>query len=188
MKNMLATVVAITTQTMSTAATLQEAQLAISSRLVAMGVAQDLLLRTSETGAELAQVINVAIEPYDRQAVQRFIVENASIEICPGAILPLTLSLNELCTNAIKYGALSNETGRVYITSTVDENTQLFTLTWAEKGGPIVEEPTRRSFGTRLLGALATHLHGNVRVQYESHGLVYQLGIPLVFLRTLHAD
>jgi two-component sensor histidine kinase len=116
------------------------------------------------------------------------VVENARIEIDPAAILPLTLSLNELCTNAIKYGALSNETGRVHITSMVDENTQLFTLTWAEKGGPMVEEPTRRSFGTRLLDALATHLHGDVRLRYEPHGLVYQLGIPLVFLRSPHAD
>jgi two-component sensor histidine kinase len=48
------------------------------------------------------------------------------------------MSLNELCTNAIKFGALSNETGRVNITSTVDETTQLFALTWAETGGPTV--------------------------------------------------
>ena len=61
MKNMLATVVGITTQTMRTSATLEEAQLAVSSRLVAMGSAQDLLLRTGESGAELADVINVAI-------------------------------------------------------------------------------------------------------------------------------
>ena len=115
-------------------------------------------------------------------------MENARSEIGSGAILPLTLSLNELCTNAIKYGALSNETGRVRISSTVDENIQLFTLTWAETGGPIVAEPTRRSFGTRLLGALATHLHGDVRVRYEPHGLVYQLGVPLALLRALRAN
>lgn len=61
------------------------------------------------------------------------------------------MSLNELCTNATKYGALSNATGRIDITSRVDEIAQLFELTWTEKGGPAVKEPTRRSFGTRLI-------------------------------------
>ena len=98
------------------------------------------------------------------------------------------MSLNELCTNAVKYGALSNETGRVNITSTVDEKTQLFTLTWTETGGPMVQEPTRRSFGTRLLGGLATQLHGDVRVRYDSAGVAYELNIPLALLRTLRAN
>jgi PAS domain S-box-containing protein len=188
MKNMLATVVGITSQTLRTAETLEEGRLAISGRLVAMGRAQDLLLRASETGAELADVISAAIEPFDNHEVRRFVVRNTPIEIGPGAILPLTMSLNELCTNAVKYGALSNETGRVNITTTVDEMTQLFTLTWAETGGPTVQEPTRRSFGTRLLGGLATQLHGDVRVQYEPAGVVYKLDIPLALLRTLRAS
>ena len=188
MKNMLAMVVGITSQTLRTAETLEEGRQAISSRLVAMGRAQDLLLRASEAGAELADVIRSAIEPFDRHEVQRFVVQTTPIEIGPGASSPLTMSLNELCTNAVKYGALSSETGRVSIASTVNEETQLFTLTWTESGGPIVHEPTRRSFGTRLLGALATQLHGAVRVRYEPEGVVYQLDIPLALLRTFRAS
>ena len=188
MKNMLATVVAIASQTLRTAETLEQGRQAISSRLVAMGRAQDLLLRASEAGAELADVISAAIAPFDNREDRRFVVQNTRIEIAPGAILPLTMSLNELCTNAVKYGALSNETGRVNITSTVDETTQLFTLTWAETGGPTVQEPTRRSFGTRLLGALATQVHGDVRVRYEPVGIVCELDIPLALLRTLRAS
>jgi len=188
MKNMLATIVGITSQTLRTAETLEQGRHAILSRLVAMGRAQDLLLLASETGAELADVIRTAIEPFDSHEARRFVVQNTLIEIGPGAILPLTMSLNELCTNAVKYGALSNETGRVNITSTVDEKTQLFTLTWTETGGPTVQEPTRRSFGTRLIGALATQLHGEVRVRYEPDGVVYQLDIPLTLLRTLRAS
>lgn len=188
MKNMLATVVGITSQTLRTAETLEQGRHAISSRLVAMGRAQDLLLRASETGAELADVISAAIEPFDSREGRRFVIQNTLIEIAPGAILPLTMSLNELCTNAVKYGALSNETGRVNITSSVDEKTQLFTLTWAETGGPMVQEPTRHSFGTRLIGALATQLHGEVRVRYEPAGVVYELDIPLALLRTLRAS
>ena len=182
MKNMLATVVGITSQTLRMAKTLDEGRLAISNRLVAMGRAQDLLLQASETGAALTDVVGGAIAPFDDPQVSRFVVQISPIEIGSGAILPLTMSLNELCTNAVKYGALSNETGRVTITSAVDEATQLFTLTWKETGGPTVQEPTRRGFGTRLLGGLATQLHGDVRVQYEPDGVAYKLEIPLALL------
>ena len=77
------------------------------------------------------------------------------------------MSLNELCTNAVKYGALSNTTGRIEIASQVDEKTERFKLTWTESGGPAVKEPARRSFGTRLIGRLADQLQGNVRLRYE---------------------
>ncbi|QCK88025.1 PAS domain S-box protein [Phreatobacter aquaticus] len=188
MKNMLATVVGIASQTLRASETLEEGRQAVSSRLVAMGRAQDLLLRANEISIELADLISAAIEPFDIHEVRRFVVQNTLIVIGPGAILPLTMSLNELCTNAVKYGALSNETGRVNITSTVDEETQLFSLTWTETGGPVVQEPVRRSFGTRLLGALATQLHGDVRLRYEPQGVVYQIDIPLALLRTLRAS
>ncbi|MGZ6050230.1 MAG: HWE histidine kinase domain-containing protein [Phenylobacterium sp.] len=188
MKNLLATVVVITSQTLRTAETLEQGRQAISSRLRAMGRAQDLLLRASTTGADLTDVIGAAIEPFDGHDAGRLVVQDTLVKVGPGAILPLTMSLNELCTNAVKYGALSNETGRVDITSTVDEMTQLFTLTWTETGGPAVQEPTRRSFGSRLLGALATQLHGDVRVQYEPTGVVYELAIPMALLRTLRAS
>lgn len=89
------------------------------------------------------------------------------------------MSLNELCTNAVKYGALSNATGRIDITSTVDDKALRLKLTWTESGGPVVREPTRPSFGTRLINGLADQLHGNVRLRYEPIGLVYELDIPL---------
>ena len=182
-KNMLAMVAGISSQTLRTAVTLDEGREAISSRLMALGRAQDLLLRANETSTELADLIKTAIEPFDDHAVQRFIVQTTPIEIGPEAILPLIMTLNELCTNAVKYGALSNETGRVSITSTVDQKTQLFTLIWTETGGPTVQEPTRRSFGSRLIGSLATQLHGAVRMRYEPDGVVCQFDIPLALLR-----
>ena len=93
------------------------------------------------------------------------------------------MSLNELCTNAAKHGALSNATGRVHITSAVDEKTQRFKLTWTEKGGPAVQKPTRHSFGTRLINRLAEQLQGDVRLKYEPPGAVYELDVPLDVLR-----
>ena len=187
-KNTLATVMAITSQSLRTAQNLEEGRLAVESRLVALGRAHDLLLQEDWTGAKLTAVIRSAIEPFDSHDGQRFIVQDTDIDIGAGAVLPLTMSLNELCTNAVKHGALSNTAGRIDITSTVDEKVQRFKLTWTEKGGPAVQEPTRRSFGTRLINRLAEQLRGDVRLRYEPAGVVYELDIPLAVLKTLRAN
>lgn len=178
-KNMLATVISITSQSLRTAQSLEDGRLAVESRLVALGKAHDLLLESKWLGAKLSDVIYDAIEPFDSHDVPRFIVQDTPIEIGPGTVLPLTMSLNELCTNAVKYGALSNTTGRINITSTVEDKAQRLRLTWKESGGPVVREPTQSSFGTRLINGLADQLHGNVRLRYEPIGLVYELDIPL---------
>ncbi|MEI8152275.1 MAG: HWE histidine kinase domain-containing protein [Hyphomicrobiales bacterium] len=157
-KNTLATVMAITSQSLRTAENMEQARLAVESRLVALGRAHDLLLKANWAGATLPDIIRSAIEPFESHDVQRFVVQDAHIEVGPEAVLPLSMSLNELCTNAVKYGALSNATGRIDITSTVDEMAQRFKLTWTERGGPVVQEPTRRSFGTRLINRLADQL------------------------------
>jgi len=187
-KNTLATVIAITSQSLRTAASLEEGRLAIESRLVALGRAHDLLLQAHWASAKLADVIRSAIQPFDSQDVRRFVVQDTDIEISPGAVLPITMSLNELCTNAVKYGALSNAKGRIEISSTVDKKDSRFKLTWTEKGGPAVQEPVRRSFGTRLINRLAEQLHGDARLRYEPAGVVYELDVPLSTLRGIPAN
>jgi PAS domain S-box-containing protein len=187
-KNTLATVIGITSQTLRTAENLKQGRLAVENRLMALGRAQDLLLQTNWTPTKLIDVIRPAIEPFDAADVRRFVVIDTAIEIGPRAVLPLTLFLNELCTNAVKYGALSTPMGRVAITSTVDETAQQLRLTWTETGGPEVSEPTRLSFGTRLVSGLADQLHGNVTLKYDPAGVVCELDIPLVALKMLHAN
>jgi PAS domain S-box-containing protein len=183
MKNMLATVMAITAQSLRSAESLEEGRLAISSRLMAMGRAQELMLQATDVGASLTDLVVAAVAPFESDGRRRFGLQTASVPIGPAAVLPLTLSLNELCTNAVKYGALSSPTGRVEIVSSVDDRSQLFTLRWTESGGPRVVKPTRRGFGTRLLRALAGQLHGEVAVRYEPTGFIYQLDSPMAVLR-----
>ncbi len=184
-KNMMTTVMAITSQSLRTAKSMDQGLAAIQSRLTAMGRAQDFMLRTVESGAQLSDVISSAIEPFESKTAPRFVVHDTPVDIGPEAVLPLTLSLNELCTNAVKYGALSNVSGRIDIAADVDEETKLFTLRWTETDGPPVKAPTEYSFGTRLLGALATQLHGKVRLIYEPSGVEYQLTIPLALVGAL---
>ena len=187
-KNTLATVIAITSQSLRTAQNLEEGRLAVESRLVALGRAHDLLLQENWAGANLTDVIRDAIEPFNSDDAQRFVVQDTHLRIGPGAVLPLSMSFNELCTNAVKYGALSNATGRIDISSTVDQKAQRFKLTWIEKGGPAVDEPTRRSFGTRLIARLADQLQGDVQLKYEPAGLVYELDVPLAVLQAPRAS
>ena len=182
-KNMLATVIAITSQSLLSAQNLEEGRLAIEGRLVALGRAHDLLLASNRSGAKLSDVIHDATEPFDRHDARRFVIQDTQIEIAPEAILPLSMSLNELCTNAVKYGALSNATGRIDINSIVDDKAQRLKLTWIERDGPAVRDPGRRGFGTRLLNRLADQLHADVRLKYEPKGLVYELNIPLANLQ-----
>jgi two-component sensor histidine kinase len=186
-KNTLATVIAITSQSLRTAEDLEQGRAAVESRLVALGRAHDLLLQAHWSNAKLADVIRNAIEPFDNREGRRFTVQETQIEIGPGAVLPITMSLNELCTNAVKYGALSNATGRIAITSSIDEKASRLKLTWSESGGPAVQEPVRRSFGTRLIGRLADQLHGDARLRYEPTGVVYELDVPLSALQGTNA-
>jgi two-component sensor histidine kinase len=178
-KNTLATVIGITSQSLRTAANLEEGRKAVESRLIALGRAHDLLVQGNWTRAKLADVIDAAIQPFDDHEVRRFAVQKTSIEVAAAAVLPLTMSLNELCTNAVKYGALSNAAGRIAIAATTDDNMQQLRLTWTETGGPPVEEPKHRSFGTRLIGRLADQLHGSAMLRYDRTGIFFELNAPL---------
>ncbi len=187
-KNMLATVVAITSQSLGSAQNLEAGRLAVQGRLVALGKAQDLLLESNRAGATLSDVIHDATQPFESLDVRRFVVQESHIEIASDAILPLTMSLNELCTNAVKYGALSSATGRIDITSIIDDKALRLKLTWTESGGPVVREPTRHGFGTRLINRLADQLEGNVRLGFEPEGFVYELDVPLAALQARRAN
>ncbi|POR47111.1 sensor histidine kinase [Bosea psychrotolerans] len=183
LKNTLATVMAITSQSLRSARDLEEGWTAVESRLSALARAHDLLLDEKSSGAKLADVIGPAVKPFEGHKGQRFHVQVMDIDIDPEAILPIAMSINELCTNAVKYGALSNTAGHIDIAATIDDTAQKLGLTWTERGGPAVREPTRRSFGTRLLNRLAHQLQGEMRLEYKPTGVVYELDIPLGALR-----
>ena len=89
------------------------------------------------------------------------------------------MTLNELCTNTTKFGALSIPAGRVEIAWTIDEVKQRLRFVWTERGGPAVEPPTRRSFGTRMMESLGQQLNGQVQLAYEPSGFIYTLDVPL---------
>jgi two-component sensor histidine kinase/DNA-binding NarL/FixJ family response regulator len=178
-KNTLATVSAIASQSLRTATSIAHGQQAIEGRLLALGRAHDLLLQVSWANAGLAHIIRGATEAYDSQSEGRFTITGPDIKITSGAVIALAMTLNELCTNTTKFGALSVPTGRIAIDWNIDEATERLHLVWRETGGPVVQAPTRRSFGTRMMGSLGQQLSGQVKLSYEPSGFVYELDVPL---------
>jgi len=169
----------IASQSLRTATNIEHGRQAIEGRLVALGRVHDLLMQVSWANASLVHTIRGATEPYDSQGVGRFSIVGPDVGITSGAVIALAMTFNELCTNTTKFGALSVPGGRVEITWTIDKEKGRFHLTWTERDGPMVKAPTRRSFGTRMIGSLGQQLHGDVQLVYEPTGFVYKLDVPL---------
>jgi len=181
-KNTLATVSAIASQSLRTATSIEHGQQAIEGRLVALGRAHDLLMQVSWANASLVHTVRGATEPYDSKGAGRFSIDGPDMGITSGAVIALAMTFNELCTNTTKFGALSVPAGRVDIAWTIDNKTQRLRLIWTEIGGPAVTAPTRRSFGTRMIGSLGQQLNGEVDLAYLPTGFVYTLNVPIVSL------
>jgi two-component sensor histidine kinase len=182
-KNTLATVSAIASQSLRTATSIEHGQQAIESRLQALGRAHDLLLQARWSSASLAHIVQGATEPYDSQAEGKFSIQGPDLKIVSGAVIALAMTLNELCTNTTKFGALSVPAGRIEIAWTIDDKNQRLHFSWTEKGGPAVNAPSRQSFGTRLMETLGKQLSGKVKMAYDPNGFVYVLDVPLSSLK-----
>jgi two-component sensor histidine kinase/CheY-like chemotaxis protein len=178
-KNTLATVRAITSQSLRTAISIEQGQLAIDGRLVALGNAHDLLLQGDWANASFVQIIRGATEPFDSQGEGKFSIHGPDIKIKSGAVIAIAMTLNELCTNTTKFGALSVPGGRVAIVWKIDEGNRRLNFKWTESGGPPVQAPSRRSFGTRLIGSLGQQLKGEVQINYGPAGFDYDLDVPM---------
>jgi two-component sensor histidine kinase/FixJ family two-component response regulator len=175
-KNTLATVGAITDQSLRTATSMAHARSAIDGRFAALGRAHDLLTRVSWDNATIESTIRSAVEPFD-QGASRFVISGEDIRITSSSVIAFAMTLNELCTNTTKFGALSLPEGQVHLSWRVDGDR--LHLEWSEGGGPIVAEPTRKSFGTRMMTSLGQQLQGEVQLDYKPDGFVYTLNVPI---------
>lgn len=170
-KNSLATVQSIASQTLRSATDLGAARAAIDARIASLARAHDLLTDRSWSGADLRDVVERALEPFPAAQLE---LAGPSLELPPRHALALSLALHELATNAAKYGALSSGQGRVRVSWETDEAG--LRLSWRESGGPPVAPPTRRGFGTRLLeDNLFRELNGQTRLEYRPEGVRYEI-------------
>ncbi|SFM32312.1 PAS domain S-box protein [Methylobacterium pseudosasicola] len=181
MKNVLAMVQAIATQTMRTATDMDTAKEVLAGRLVALGKSHDLLLGGEIGSTALDTLITNALELH-RDRPDRFVIAGPPVAVGARAALSLSLILHELATNAAKYGALSTDAGQVTIDWQIrsEMHEPEMVLSWREVGGPVVVAPTRTGFGTRLIGrGLAGSFGGVVDLAYPPTGVACTITAPL---------
>jgi PAS domain S-box-containing protein len=181
-KNTLATVQSVATQTLRNARSPGQAREDLEERLIALSRAHDVLTRENWEGASIEEIIAGAVEAYRQRGEGRFSIKGPDVRLPPRTALALAMATQELVTNAVKYGALSNETGQVRITWLIDrsEKPARLELRWQEIGGPLVKPPDRRGFGSRLVErSLAQDLGGEVKIEFAPTGVVCTVKAPL---------
>jgi len=179
-KNTLAMVSAVASQTFRTGVT-DEALDVFHERLKAFGSAHDILNINNESLAPIHQVIENALAPH-RTGAGRYWISGPRLSIGPKQIISLAMAIHELATNAAKYGALSNASGKVEVLWWVTSDEE-FHLVWRERGGPPILTPTRTGFGSRLIkGVLPADFGGTVEVKYDPTGFSLELKAPVTNL------
>lgn len=177
-KNTLATVQSIASLTFRNSQG-PEALRQFHDRLQALVRSHDLLTRKNWQHADLSEVAEAAIAPLKEEREHRFAISGPPVNLPPTTAVPMAMILHELCTNALKYGSLSNENGRVNITWTAkpDPAGTTVSLIWSESGGPAIQPPEEEGFGTRLIANLSRQLGGSCSFRYPPSGLVCHLSI-----------
>ncbi|WP_291955007.1 sensor histidine kinase [Chelatococcus sp.] len=177
MKNTLSVVGAIANQTFRSEASIDDAQRVFGQRLRSLADAHSLLTQASWSGAPIRSIVDSAMAPH-RGPDEALVVEGPPLQLSSQQALSLALAINELATNAIKYGAWSIPSGRVHVSWTIGRpsSDDLFKFRWTEEGGPLVESPKRTGFGSRLLErVVAQDFGGEVLLRYEPGGFRYEL-------------
>lgn len=184
-KNTLATVQAIASQTLRRAGVEENVRENFELRLRGLAASHDVLTQERWEGASLVRIITSALKPFT-VGKHRVQIDGPALNLGPKPALALGMVLHELATNATKYGALSNETGRIEISwkmSGGKDDSRLH-FRWEEIGGPPVVPPTRKGFGSRLIErSLASDLGADVRMDYAVDGVVCAIDAPAAKLR-----
>jgi len=177
-KNTLAVVQGLAFQTFKDGQATIEARKAFEGRLIALATAHNLLTQSNWENASLE---SLAMDVLDSQGVDkgRLAIHGPQVSLSSKAALALVLVLHELGTNALKYGALSNDSGGIDIRWHID-SARILRFMWREYGGPRVSPPKRIGFGSRLIEhAVERDLDANVMLDFASGGVVYTIEVPL---------
>ena len=182
-KNTLATVQSLASQTVRGAESPQAFRERFEGRLIALSKAHDQLTQHHWESADLRELLSGSLAPYAGTGWQRVVMRGEDVMLRPRAVLTLAMAVHELTTNAAKYGALSQPGGSIEIRwqpAPADDGWMGLKIEWIERGGPPVAEPQQRGFGTRLIeGSIAADLGGQARLAFEPEGFRCEIVVPL---------
>jgi len=151
---------------------------AVNGRIGALSRAHALLSESRWQGADLAKLVDDELAPYRISGVSNIEVAGPAISLEPATAQILALALHELATNAVKYGALSSESGTVDVSWEL--NSENLTLQWIETGGPPTKAPSSRGFGTKLITSTCeAQLRGKAKFGWLTEGLHCTLSVPI---------
>lgn len=181
-KNTLATVQALATQTVRHAKQPHQFLEAFSGRLQALGQAHSLLSDNEWRGIGLAELVRREVQPFDDEAGARIVINGADLLLTPDQALGLGFVLHELASNALKYGALSVPEGTVQLAWRAEgrRNQRRLVLNWAEHDGPTVVQPEHHGFGSILIRrSLAKVISSEVRHEFAPDGVTAEISMQL---------
>ena len=171
-KNFISIAQALSAQTGRTSADIEEFDSKFSKRLHALAGAQSLIDDPTHSSAGLALLIERTLAPF-RIDDRVELVSAPDLRVNEDVALGLALVLNELATNALKYGALSCPAGKVRLSC--DKDGDRVSLLWREEDGPRVDTPERNGFGTRLITSALPRTAGSVQIDYPPEGVVCRI-------------
>ena len=176
-KNTLANIQALVVQSSRSAESLTVFVEGLDNRIRSMAKAHSLLTQSRWESVSVDGLLREELEPY-RQTLGGIDLTGVEAVLTPKSALALSLALHELATNAAKFGAFSTPTGSISVSWHLREDGGLG-LIWIETGGPVVEPPTRRGFGSNLIErALALETDGHAVIRYERTGVVCEIILP----------
>ena len=180
-KNLLSLVLVIARQT--AAANTGEFLNRFSERIMALAASQDLLVGGEWKGVELKDLVSSQLAHFKDLIGTRIVLEGPSVIVQASKTEPLGMAIHELATNAGKYGALSASEGRVTITWGFEHanngGDETFTISWREQDGPPIAPPSKKGFGSTVLGFLTeTSLQGKVDLEFAKTGLFWRVRCP----------
>jgi PAS domain S-box-containing protein len=148
-----------------------------TERIQALAANQDLLGRNQQQGADLADLVRTQLAHFADLVGSRIMVHGPRLRLNAAAAQTIGLALHELATNAGKYGALSTDSGRVDVGWQVDGH--ILIMSWTERGGPPVQAPDHRGFGTTVIDSMVKRaVSGEVQLNYAASGMEWRLTSP----------
>jgi two-component sensor histidine kinase len=182
-KNTLSTVQAVVSSSARNARSIDELRDTVNERIVSLARTHTLLVNNDWGGAPLRAILEAELSPYDDPQHRRVRLHGPEIHVPADIALAFGMTVHELTTNAAKYGSLSVPGGALIVrwelSSGPDRRT--LTLDWRETGGPPVEPPSRKGFGSQLIERVVTRqLQGEVSVVFEADGLKAHISFPLL--------
>ncbi|SFO14813.1 PAS domain S-box-containing protein [Cohaesibacter marisflavi] len=181
-KNMLAILQSLASQTLRHSQSPERFTRAFSGRLAALATSHGLLSDQEWEDIDLVSLIQTQVKPYASHYAEQVTIEAEPIAINADAAIALGLVIHELATNAMQYGALSQRVGRLEISITASpaiHGQKMLSILWKETGGPALSEERRKGFGSILIEHSLNKIIGsNVHIDYEKSGIIAKIDMP----------